>query len=73
MTPIQLNIAKHKAALDAVRDHPMCYRMIRDGGKVTVIYPPGDFQTDGARSDDTARGLERLLAVMERHWVASGL
>lgn len=72
------NISDNKSAVDEkmklVKAHCMCAKFEDDGRYFRVIYPPGDFATHGAQAnygDGKAIALDRLLAVMERHWIQS--
>jgi hypothetical protein len=69
---IQNRIEKVNIAMNAVKEHCMCLKIIDDGKYFIVIYPIGDFETDGCRCDYSYKGktwaLEKLIEVMERHW-----
>lgn len=67
------NIDAVQAALAAVKDHPMCAKFETIDGKFRVIYPCGMFP-DGVQvsfGNGKAIALERMLNVMERHWVSN--
>jgi hypothetical protein len=62
-----------KEAMAAVKDHPMCAKFEDVGGKFRVIYPYGMFP-DGVQASFSIGkrvALDRILNVMERHWIAN--
>lgn len=76
MTQIAERIARVAELLEAVRNHPMCGELQDTGDCFRVIYPAGDFPVDGLQSvvrrgEGRAVALEKLLRVMERHWLES--
>lgn len=64
------NIANYEAAMASVRDHHMAAQIERMAGKVIVWYPEG-YWPDGVRVDDSAKGLEQAISIMDRHWAES--
>lgn len=72
MTPREraINVS---ALIAKIKAHPMCLRFEQESGIFRVIYPEG-FQLDGAQarySTNKSESLERLLSVIERHWLES--
>ncbi len=61
--------------IEQVKVHPMCGKFKDDGAYFLVIYPNGDFCVHGCRAEYRQAGkavaLQRLLSVMERHWIES--
>lgn len=76
MSQIAERTARVAELLEAIRNHPMCGELQDMGGCFRVIYPVGDFPVDGLQSvvrrgEGRAVALEKLLPVMERHWLES--
>ena len=75
MPIIQERMAAVESKLEELKAHPMCGRFEDDGAYFLVIYPAGDFAVHGCRAEYRHAGksiaLERLLGVMERHWMES--
>lgn len=70
------NKAAVTAKLQEVKAHPMCLSFEDTGSSYRVIYPSGDeFWVDGLHATYLKLGklaaLERLLEVMEKHWLES--
>lgn len=75
-TLIERRVEAVARAIERVKNHPMCGRFIDDGSTYTVLYPPGDFRTDGVRCsygmvNSKSEALGRLLSVMEEEWSSS--
>lgn len=70
---VQRRIERIRFLESQIRSHPMCRHFIVEPMHFSVLYPAG-FQFDGARSEkagNKAEALERLLKIMERHWLES--
>lgn len=69
-------LARIVASLELrIEAHPMCLRLEKLPGVYRVIYPAGDFPTNGAQARHTCGGkivaLNRLHAAIEKVWVES--
>ena len=75
MRNIKEIMAEITDAMIKVKAHPMCAKFVIEGGYYIVYYPPG-MHPNGARVSKamgSARALQRLLEVMERHWYENGI
>ena len=67
-TEIKLNEAR-----DALKAHPMCYRVAESRDSVMIYFPPG-YQVDGAQMRFKAHGVsktrayELLINTCEKYW-----
>lgn len=73
---IQDRIQNVDTLIEKVRNHPLGFRLVDDGSRYTVTYPPGDFATHGVRCSyglvhSKSEALTRILNAMERHWMES--
>lgn len=72
MNQIAANVEAYQNALTAVKQHCMCARFEDLGGAYRVLYAPG-FRLDGVQAVYQGCGkrvaLERMLKIMERHWL----
>lgn len=74
MSIIQDRIMDLEKSRTEVENHPMCARLTEDAGYFYVNYPAGDFPVDGLRTTkkpNMKSALDRLIPVMERHWMGS--
>lgn len=72
---IQENMVLVAAAKAEINNHCMCARFTEDSNTYTVLYPAGFFP-NGARASKgmgQAKALQRLIEVMERHYVENSL
>lgn len=74
MSIISDRVAAVAAARLLVEEHPMCARIEEDKGYFYIIYPHGGFPVHGLRASKKPNlldALERVVPVMERHWLES--
>ena len=76
MTQIDERTARVERAIAEIKTHPMCGEFQDLETCFRVIYPAGDFPVGGLQSvvkrgEGRAIALEKLLPIMERHWVES--
>lgn len=76
MTQISDRTARVERVIAEIKAHPMCGEFQDLTTCFRVIYPVGDFPVHGLQSvvkrgEGRAVALEKLLPVMERHWVES--
>lgn len=68
---IHANIEAKEAAWEELASHPMAGQITVEGDTVLIIYPAGDFPTDGLRTNNTAAGMRSALRRMETDWQES--
>jgi len=71
MSTVAENVESVKTIISAIKNHPMCAKFEESDGKFRVIYPCGMFP-DGVQASFSIGkrvALERMLNMMERHWL----
>ena len=74
MNDVRENVRRVTDARAKVQEHPMCGRMKEDAGRITVLFPCGDFPVDGLTiqsSGGKVAALQVLLERMEQVWMES--
>jgi hypothetical protein len=71
MNSVQDNIFLKKEAFKKIEAHCMCAEIQESKDYLIIIYPYGDWPVNGVRVENTAKGIEQALVVMERHWQES--
>lgn len=68
------NAAIMSNLLEEVTRHPMCAKFENTGTHYRIVYPLGDFPTDGMQVSlgmGKIKALQMALAYIERVWLAS--
>lgn len=74
MNTPQENLALVERARQEVLNHCMCARFSETETHFLVLFPAGDFTTDGVRASKgmgQRAALQKMLQIMERTWLES--